>query len=177
MQTKEAKMKRWGLFLVMLFLVAGLVPMAHAADEYVGRSVFHTFKGESKEVGDVPGHSIAVFEQAGLCFFTKGPASGQIATRMSTGNLDTVNGKGTFTNNIVYTFRDGSTVVHKATGTITPVDGGKTATFEGTFVVAGGTGKFAGVYGEGTFKGERLGSLQTGGDSYVDFTSTELKLQ
>ena len=92
---------------------------------------------------------------------------------MSNVHLDTVNGKGTFTNNIVYTFRDGSTVVHKATGTITPVDGGKTATFEGTYEVTGGTGKFAGAKGKGTFKGERLGSPQTGSDSYVDFTGTQ----
>jgi hypothetical protein len=171
---KDMAMRRWAVIAVTLVaMMVLLVPIVQAADEYVGRAVYHTLKVESKEVGDVPGHSIASVEQAGLGFFTKGPASGQIATRKNIANLDTVNGKGTFTNNIVYTFRDGSTVVHKATGTITPVDGGKTATFAGTFVVAGGTGKFAGAYGEGTFKGERLGPSETGGDSYVDFTSTQ----
>jgi len=173
-RVKEAKMKRWGMFLVMLLSITFLlVPIIQAADEHAGRAVYHTLKVESKEVGDVSGHSVAIVEQAGLGFFTKGPASGQIATRKNTANIDTVNGKGTFTNIIVYTFRDGSTVVHKAAGTITPVDGGKTATFAGTFVVSGGTGKYEGAYGEGTFKGERLGSDQTGGDSYVDFTSTQ----
>lgn len=150
-----------------------LVPMVQAAEETVGRSVYHTIKAETMEVGDVPGHIIVVAQHSGLGFFTKGPAAGQIATRKGVAYTDVVKGKGTFTNYIVYTFRDGSTVVHKATGTSTPVDGGKTVAFEGTYEVAGGTGKFAGAKGKGTFKAERLGSAETGADGYADFTGTQ----
>src|SRR4030067_1927729 len=125
------------------------------------------------EVVAVQDQIIGVVQQAGLGFFTKGPASGQIATRMNTAHIDTVKGKGTFKNYIVYTFRDGSTLSHKAPSASTPVGGGKTVAFEGTYEVTGGTGKFAGAKGKGTFKGERLGSLQTGGDSYADLPVTQ----
>jgi hypothetical protein len=167
-------MRRWAVIAVTLFgMTVLLVPITQAADETVGRAVWHTLKAETMEVGDVPGHTIGVLQQAGLGIFTKGPAGGQIATRTNTAYTDTVKGKGTATNYIVYTFRDGSTMSHKATGTITPVDGGTTVAFEGTYEVTGGTGKFAGAKGKGTFKGERLGSPQTGGDSYADFTGTQ----
>jgi hypothetical protein len=173
-QVKGPKMKRWaGIFVTLLSMTVFLVPITQAADESEGRSVWHTLKGETMEVGDVPDHIMTVVQQAGLGFFTKGPASGQIATRMSTVHLDTVKGKGTFTNYIVYTFRDGSTLSHKATGTITPVDEGKRSAFEGAYEVTGGTGKFAGAKGKGTFKGERLGSPQTGSDGYADLTGTQ----
>jgi hypothetical protein len=167
-------MKRWaGIFVTLLFMTVFLVPITQAADETAGRTVFHTLKAEMMEVGDVPGHIMGVTQQAGLGFFTKGPASGQIATRMSTVNFDTVKGNGTFTTYVVYTFRDGSTVVHKATGTITPVDEGKRTAYEGAYEVTGGTGKFAGAKGKGTFKGEGLGSPQTGSDGYADLTGTQ----
>jgi len=167
----EATMRRWATIIVTLLAMTGfLVPITQAADMTEGRSVYHTLKAELKEVGDVPGHMVGEVHAAGLGFFTKGPASGQIATRMSTAQVDTVKGKGTFTNRIVYTFRDGSTLIHQATGTATPIDGGKRVVFEGTYEAISGTGKFAGVKGKGTFTGERLGSPETGGDSYADFT-------
>jgi hypothetical protein len=169
-------MKRWAAIVgTLLSMTVFLVPMTQAAEEYAGRVVYHTLKVESKEVGDVPGHTRGSGQQAGLSFITKGPDSGQIATRMSTYTFDTVKGKGTFTNDIVYTFRDGSTMTIKAIGTSTPVDGGKTAAYEGTYEITGGTGKFAGMKGKGTFKGERLGPRETGGDSYADFTGTQWK--
>jgi hypothetical protein len=173
-KNKERNMKKWALFLAMLLSITFLlVPITQAAEETAGRAVYHTLKMETMEVGDVPGHIIGVVQQAGLGFFTKGPASGQIATRMNTVHFDAVKGKGTFTTYVVYSFRDGSTVVHKAIGTIIQVEGGTTATFEGTYEVTGGTGKFAGAKGKGTFKGESLGPSKTGMDSYTDFTGTQ----
>jgi hypothetical protein len=167
-------MKRWGLLLAMLLSVSLiLLPGASAAEETALRTVYHTLKAERIEVGDVPDHIVVIAQHSGLGFFTKGPAAGQIATRKSVAYNDSMKGKGTYTSYIVYTFRDGSTVVHKATGTITSVDGGKTAAQEGTYEVAGGTGKFAGAKGKGTFKGERLGSAETGSESYADVTGTQ----
>jgi hypothetical protein len=147
-------MKKWTVIFVMLFaMTVFLVPITQAADEVAGRAVFHTLKVELKEVGDVPGHMTGVGQQSGLLFVTKGPDSGQIATRMNTFQFDTVNEKGTSTNDIVYTYPDGSTQSLKAVGTIAPADGGKRAVFEGTHEVTGGTGRFAGMKGKGTYKG------------------------
>jgi hypothetical protein len=173
MRVKEAEMKRWGLFLVMLLSVSFvLLPGVSAADEHAYRAVYHTQKGETMEVGDVPGHVVGISETTGLIFVTKGPGSGEIGTRKSTSYFDIVKGKGSLTGYFIYTFPDGSTMFTKAIGTFTPVDGGKSSASEGTYEVTGGTGKFAGMKGKGTFKGERVGARETGGDGYVDATGT-----
>jgi hypothetical protein len=169
-------MRRWTtIFLTMVCMTVAPVPVTQAADEVAGRVVYHAQKTEAIEVGDVPGHFVGVIQQPGLFFFTKGPASGQVATRMATVYFDAVNGKGTYTAYTVVTFQDGSTQNYKSSGTITPVDGGKRTLFEGPYEITGGTGKFAGTKGKGTGKGERLGSPKTGNDSYFDFTGTEWK--
>ena len=175
-RVKIRTIKSWAvIFATLLLMMVFLVPVIQAADEIAGRSVYHTTKVESKEVGDVPGHMKGVGQQSGLLFITKGPDSGQIATRVNTFTFDTVKGKGTSTNEIVYTYPDGSTQSIKAVGTVTPIDGGKQAVFDGTYEVAGGTGRFKGMKGQGTYKGERLGPLKSGGDSYVDITGTQWK--
>lgn len=170
------KMKRWAVMVgTLLFLTVFFVPITQAADEFAYSSVLHSLKVETMEVGDVPGHIVGVFQSGGLGFFTKGPISGQTATRTGTGYFDYVNGKGTFRNYLVYTFQDGSTLSVIATGTNTPVDGGKRATYKGETEWIGGTGKFEGMKGKGTFKGERFGSPKTGGDGTVDVTGTYWK--
>jgi hypothetical protein len=169
-------MKRWAVIFVTLFSVTVvLVPMTQAADEVAGRVVYHTQKAEMFEAGDVPGHIVGIAQQSGLTFFTKGPASGQIATRMMNTSYDVVKWKGSYTTYIVDTFQDGSTLMYKAGGTITPIDAGNRTAFEGTYEITGGAGRFEGMKGKGSFKGERIGSPKTGGDSYADFTGTEWK--
>ena len=169
-------MRRCGLFLAMVLSVTILlVPTTQAADEIAGRVFYHTQKVETMEVGDVPSHVLGVIQQPGFQFITKGPDSGQIVPRMATVYFDVVNGKGTAFGYIVANFQDGSILIYKSHATLTPVDGGKKAAIEGTYEYVGGTGRFAGTKGKGTFKGERIGSPKTGGDTYVDFTGTEWK--
>lgn len=172
-RVKEAELKRWGLLLAMLLSVSlVLLPGVSAADELAYRGVYHVQKGETIEVGDVPGHVVGFSVTPGLIFMTKGPAKGEIGTRKSTSYIDLVNGKGPLTGYLEYTFPDGSTMFTKAIGTYTPVDGGKRSALEGTVEVTGGTGRFEGMKGKGTFKGERVGPRETGGDGYVDVTGT-----
>ena len=169
-------MKRWAvIFTTLLSVTVVLAPMTQAADEVAGRVVYHTQKAEMFEAGDVPGHIVGVAQQSGLTFFTKGPVSGQIATRMMYTSYDVVKWKGSYTTYIVDTFQDGSTLMYKAGGTITPIDSGNRTAFEGTYEITGGAGRFEGMKGKGSFKGERIGSPKTGGDSYADFTGTEWK--
>jgi len=163
-------MKRWGLFLAMLLSVSFvLLPGVSAADEIAGRIAGHTQKVEMMEVGDVPGHFMGVSQSHGLTFYTKGPDNGEIVARMGTSIIDVVKGKGTFTGYEVKTFSDGSMVFVKGSGTQTPIDGGKKTAIEGTWEVSGGTGRYMGAKGTGTFKGERIGDLKTGGDNYIDW--------
>ncbi|HQT98360.1 MAG TPA: hypothetical protein PK416_10880 [Thermodesulfobacteriota bacterium] len=166
-------MKRWGLFLAMLLSVTFiLLPGISVAEEVAGRNVGHSQKTEMMEVGDVPGHFMGVSQFHVLAFYTKGPDKGEIITRMGTSTFDVVKGKGTATGYEVKPFRDGSMVVLKNSGTSTPIDGGKKTAFEGTWEVVGGTGRYAGAKGTGTYKGERIGDFKTGGDYYADFTGT-----
>jgi hypothetical protein len=172
-QGKEGGMKRWGLFLAMLLSVSFvLLPGVSAAEELVYRSVYHVQKVESMEVGDVPGHVVGFSSTPGLIFMTKGPAKGEIGTRKSTSYIDLVKGKGPLTAYLEYTFPDGSMMFTKAIGTYTPVDGGKRSAIEGTVEVIGGTGRFEGMKGKGTFKGERVAPLEAGGAGYVDVIGT-----
>ncbi len=148
-----------------------------AADEVEGRVVYHTEKSELMEVGDIEGHVVGVSQQYGISFITKGPASNEIASRIGTVLFDSVKGKGTVIGYAIQTFQDGSTLAYKTIGTATTitVDGRKKLVFEGTYEYTGGTGRFEGLKGKGTYKGERIGSPKTGGDSYGDFKGTEWK--
>ena len=173
---RRGEMRRFAVFFVMLLsMTVVLVPTTQAADEVAGRNVGHTQKSEMMEVGDVPGHFMGVSQIYGFTFYTKGPSAGEIVPRMSIMNFDVVKGKGTATGYETKTFKDGSTLILKWSCTLTPVDGGKRTAFEGPWEVIAGTGRYAGVKGSGTWKGERIGDNKTGGDSYNDFTGTITK--
>jgi len=175
-QVKGAKMMKWAVIVgTLFFMTVFLVPTTQAAEEVAYRAVYHFQKAETMEVGDVPGHVVGFIDAPGIVFITKGPGSGEIGARKSATYFDYVKGKGTLTGYYMYTFRDGSTFSTKAIGTTTPVDGGKGVVFEGTYEVTGGTGRFEGMKGKGTFKGERVGPRETGSDGYVDATGTAWK--
>jgi hypothetical protein len=157
---------------MLLFLTVVLVPMTHAAEEVAGRNVGHAQKTEMMEVGDVPGHVMGVTQFSGLSFYTRGPEKGEVVARGGTLIFDLVKGKGTLSGYETKTFKDGSTMIFKFVGNQTPMEQGKKAMLEGTWEVAGGTGKYAGAKGSGTWKGEKIGDVKTGGDNYVDFTGS-----
>jgi hypothetical protein len=173
LQVKEAELKRWGLILAMLLSVTVvLLPGVSGADEKIsGRFVYHNLKVETVEVGDVPGHIVGLSQNTGLVFYS----NGEIATHTGSNTFDFVNGKGTHTVNRVFTYSDGSTKIVKGIGITTPVDGVNKSVHEGTYEYTGGTGKYERIGGKGTYKGERIGSPKTGGDTYIDFTGTEWK--
>jgi hypothetical protein len=172
-RVKEGEMRRCGLFLAMVLSVTILlVPTTQAAEEVAGWSTGHTQKSEMMEVGDVPGHLMGVSQFHGLSYYTKGPDKGEMINRMGTTNFDVEKGKGTSTGYEVKTFNDGSTVVLKFSGTQIPINGGKKTAMEGRWEVAGGTGRYAGAKGSGTYKTLRIGDFKTGSDTYSDFTGT-----
>ena len=172
-QVKIQTIKRWaGIFGTLLSLTVGIYPtLSGAAEDISGRIVQHTVKVDMVKMSDVPGHVTGTSQNVGLVFFT----NGEIATTRSTSTFDLVNGKGTITVNRVHNYQDGSTRLIKATGNAAPLDGGKKVAYEGTYEWTGGTGRFNGMMGKGTYKGERLGSPDTGSDTYIDFSGTEWK--
>ena len=164
----EMKARKWAAIIVILLSMALVLASAtQAADEKItGRIVAHYTKMETMEVGDVPGHVLGIAQQSGLMFYS----TGEVAKKAATFHFDLMKGKGTFVDYSLYTDQDGSTRFIKATGTAGPVGDGKKFVIEGTFECIGGTGKYEGDKGTGTFKGERVGEIKTGGDAYYDFS-------
>jgi hypothetical protein len=165
---KQTLMSRWITIIVTIFFVVIVsVTTTQAADEKItGRVVAHYTKMETMEVGDVPGHVLGIAQQSGLMFYS----TGEVAKKSATFHFDLMKGKGTFVDYSLYTDKDGSTRFIKAVGTAGPVDDGKKFVIEGTFECIGGTGRYEGFKGTGTFKGERIGEIKTGGDAFYDFT-------
>ena len=156
----------WQARALSLFAATGLVvpALAYAQDLGTSRRVQGTAEVTTAEVGDVPGHIVGVVEFKGLTFF----ADGEIATHVNPATFDLTNGSGPHQGYVVHYFDDGSTSVERYQGEARLSPDGKRTTVTGTFQCIGGTGRFAGLEGEGTYRGERLGALQTGDYVYVD---------
>ena len=146
-----------------------LVPaLAPAQDLGTSRRVQGTAEVTTVEVGDVPGHVVGVVEFKGLTFF----ADGEIATHSNPATFDLTDGSGPHQGYVVHYFDDGSTSIERYQGEARLSADGKRTTVTGTFQCIAGTGRFKGLKGEGTYRGERLGALQTGDYVYIDTTGT-----
>ena len=69
-------------------------------------------------------------------------------------------------------FDDGSTSIERYQGQARSGADGSRTVVEGSFECIGGTGRFAGLNGAGTYRGERLDGLRTGDYVYVDTTGS-----
>jgi hypothetical protein len=156
----------WSASALVHFAAVGvLMPtLAFAQDLGTSRRVQGTAKVTTVEVGDVPGHVVGVVEFKGLSFF----ADGEIATHTNSATFDLTNGSGPHQGYVVHYFDDGSTSIERYRGEAKSSADGKRTALVGTFQCVGGTGRFAGLRGEGTYKGERVGELRTGDFVYVD---------
>src|ERR671919_1380462 len=126
-----------------------LVPaLVNAQDLGTSRRVQGTAEVTSVEVGDVPGHVVGVVEFKGLSFF----ANGEIATHTNPATFDLTNGSGPHQGYVVHYFDDGSTSIERYHGEARSSADGKRTTVTGTFQCIGGTGRFAGLKGEGTYR-------------------------
>ena len=143
-----------------------LIPVAQAADDIgSGRRVQSVTATQTAPVGDAPDHLMGVVEFAGLTFFD----NGEIATHTNPATFDLTAGSGPHQGWVVHTFDDGSTAVERYQGRAILAADGKKTVVEGTFTCEGGSGRFAGLAGQGTYRGERFGRLEAGANVYVDF--------
>ena len=159
------------LVAVGLLAVFTTVPAAWA-DKTVkekGRVVYHIAKVEVMEVGDVPGHILAIADQRGLTTVD----TGEVAIWSTKVVLDLTNGTGPHQAYTLTTFEDKSTAITQSKGVTTAHPDG-TSTFEGTFTYIGGTGRFAGVKGGGSYAGKRMAPLTPGVpvDLFQDYSTT-----
>jgi hypothetical protein len=141
---------------------------AHGQDLGTSRRVQGTVEISAVEVGDVPDHVVGVVQFKGLTFF----ADGEIASHANPATFDLTNGSGPHQGYVIHYFDDGSTSIERYRGEARLSADGKRSSVSGTFECIGGTGRFAGLQGEGTYRGERLGALRTGDFVYVDTTGS-----
>jgi hypothetical protein len=153
-----------------LFVAAALLGSMPAQAQDLGstRRVQGTAEVTSVEVGDVPGHVVGVVVFKGFTFF----ADGEIATHSNPATFDLTNGSGPHRGYVVHYFDDGSTSIERYEGEARLRADRKRTIVEGSFQCVGGTGRFEGLQGEGAYRGERLGALQTGDFVYVDTTGS-----
>lgn len=150
-------------------LVAAGVARAEQSVADKGRVVYHNAKVDVMEVGDAPGHVLAIADQRGL----QTNQAGEVAQWSTKVFLDLTNGTGPHFSYTTVTFEDKSTAITKANGVTTARADG-TSTFEGSFEYIGGSGRFSGIKGGGKYAGKRLAPLTPGvaADIYQEFTAT-----
>jgi hypothetical protein len=156
-------MLKYGIVAIALAALCGNA----VADETLKVKTFsHLVSVNSQDVGDVPGHTLALIRTQGLVSFP----DGSVGTSYWTVVTNYTNGSGPIPIDIGnITASDGSMLWFDFPGEgIT--QGGKTSV-KGTLRVTGGTGKFAGMKGEGTWTGQRLQpSLAPGAEIYNEMT-------
>ena len=145
-----AKLTKWG-GLIVLAIALGSPAFSAQAGEMImkGQNVQSKAESSWKQIGDDESRGVGAYESIGLTFHE----NGEVSTFVNTGTYDFSQGSDTHRGYIVRTRADGSTTTGKYEGSAKYGKG--SATWEGTFTYIGGTGKFAGIKGEGTYTGTR----------------------
>ncbi len=101
------------------------------------------------------------------------PDTGEVGTYLGKVTFDITNGTGPHQAYWVTTYEDKSTVITSCKGVTTAGPDG-TSTFEGTYTYIGGTGRFAGIQGGGSYTGKRMAPLAPGvpADTFSDYVTT-----
>jgi len=116
----------------------------------------------------VPGHLVGVGAFRGIAIFdAENPSTpAEIAVHRYDGWFELRDGNGPFHGHALWTFKDGSTLRAAYEGRAENAsDTGVDVSAE--FHDFQGTGRFAGVDGEGSFKGRRLVPIEAGGGTYL----------
>jgi hypothetical protein len=125
--------------------------------------VTHATSVQFQQVGDVDGHTLGLARQSGLALFS----DGSVGTTYFTAINDYTNDAGTYVAYYSLILNDGSVLWFKVAGSAKPND--TTIVFpEVPVVVLRGNGRFEGIKGNGTFKGQRVTPLAVGADLYAD---------
>jgi len=143
------------IFAITLTLcVISFTSVATAADsQRSGKNVQHNIAFNPIKIGDVETHIIGTYQHEGLVIID----GGEVGTSVNNGTLDYTNGLGTYSGYMVIIFKDDSSYTTHYEGVKKMTDKGKVST--GTYKFIGGTGRFAGIKGEGSFQHKQYGKM------------------
>jgi hypothetical protein len=133
-----------------VFLV--LVSAGALADtvEVTGRDVLYNAADTWTQIGDNKSHGIGTYEVTGLSFLE----SGEVGTALDRGSYVYKDGKSSAQGVYVVTFTDGSSFTQTYKATSQPGEDG-VRTSEGSFEFVDGTGRYAGIEGDGNYTGKQ----------------------
>ena len=139
--------------ITVIFLTFGLI-FVHgvaAGDKVKAHCTSVTNKFEKMDVGDVEGHFVAVYEQKQL-WIDDNTGEKSIAIGHGILDMNAKTGEGVIDGYAVRIYPNGEKWFSKYTGK--PSGKGRS---EGTFEYIGGTGKYEGLSGSGTWESEDMG--------------------
>lgn len=146
----SASILRQGRVIATVAVLALLAVPALAGEMAAkGRNIQSKAESSWTQVGENQSHGIGTYTASGLTFHE----GGEISTYTSYGMYDWNGGSDWHRGYIVRSFADGSTTTAQYEGT-TASEAGET-TWEGTYSFVGGTGRFGGIKGGGTYSGRR----------------------
>lgn len=146
----SASILRPGRAIAALAVVALLAAPAVAGEVAVkGRNIQSQAESSWTQIGEDQSHGIGSYSASGLTFHE----GGEISIFTSYGIYDWNRGSDWHRGYIVRSFADGATTTAQYEGTTRTSAGA--STWQGTFVFVGGTGRFEGVEGKGTYAGRR----------------------
>jgi hypothetical protein len=147
MATRKSLWILFGTFVISTWILGSPI---QAGAETMNFKVYNwVTKRETVPVADVEGHALGLTVRNAYFIFE----NGEVATSISVGTHDYINGKGPFMQYVTLTFQDRSTIIIKSQGTVgapvagTPTVGGYT----GSEIIKG-TGRFEGIKGSLTLK-------------------------
>jgi hypothetical protein len=147
------------MFYIIVILAAIFGTPAKADETLKWRQVQHVASMQTLQAGD--GHTLSLFRLPGIVFFP----DGSTGISQVNGTSDTVNGAGPSNGYLSVIFGDGSELWTKWTGQLGPKR-------NGTFIVIGGRGRYAGAKGDGTWEANGppliTNSANTDSIAYVD---------
>ena len=163
-------MNRRSVRTIMAIGVLGFCASSIArADEVLKFRMFlHATSIQSQEVGDVDGHVLVAGHYSGLASLSDGSV-GTANLTFTAEYGEHVKGVGTFYTYFSVTPSKDSTLWIRVAGTAKP-EGTTTVFPEAPAIVVGGSGRFEGAKGDGTFVGgARLTALVTGAELWNEF--------
>ncbi len=153
---------RWafaGIIILIACLAATYVAFAQGRKVTLKLAqVCHGTQAYSIEAGDAPGHSLTTGENQGLAIFDNGEHATYKGWWLWDFTLHNSKGQGFGHGYGIYTFEDSSTIVIKFEGTDSENFEAESYSYEEkeTITLTGGTGRFKGIKGTGTYIGKHF---------------------
>jgi hypothetical protein len=150
---------------VAIALCLTMVGSAAAGQKQRGRNTFYTTKWHQFEVGDSEGHVVALYESIGIHTNVTGKSFGDGWPIRLVGfsEFNTKTGTGHCFGYDEFTDNEGDKVFQRWEGKL-----GADGKWAGTVTFIGGTGKWTGIKGKGTWKYHALPPSQGYGDNEWD---------